>query len=90
MMEGLSDWVELITNDDAIFVMSKPIPILLPRMALKTEGLCSICMEPHVKGEFIVESQCKHIFHDHCMSEWLKIKQTCPMCRAYVKGDMSL
>jgi hypothetical protein len=79
-----------IRREEDVFIMSEPIPYLVPRIALGPNGDCPICIEPQLEGELIVEPDCKHIFHDHCLSEWMKTKQTCPLCRARIKGDMSL
>lgn len=44
--------------------------------------LCAICQERmHVP----VLLQCKHIFCEDCVSEWLERERTCPLCRALVK-----
>lgn len=32
---------------------------------------------------------CFHCFHKQCMSEWLKIKNSCPMCRKKVINDVN-
>lgn len=31
--------------------------------------------------------KCKHQFHKKCLTNWIKIKETCPMCRADVKVE---
>lgn len=41
---------------------------------------CSICLEPYVKGDDIVELTCKHIFHDECISVWTSNNVKCPLC----------
>ena len=49
----------------------------------KTEESCCICL-----GEFSIGSRaicmpkpCSHIFHQHCITKWLNISHTCPLCR---------
>lgn len=47
-----------------------------------TSSECTICLED--LGEKVscrVFPNCKHIFHTHCIINWLEINQTCPICR---------
>ena len=42
---------------------------------------CSICLD-EIKNEYAKELPCKHLFHTHCIDNWLlNEKVTCPMCR---------
>ena len=41
---------------------------------------CSICIN-NMKMEDIERLRCKHFFHRECLSTWMKIKPTCPICR---------
>ena len=36
-------------------------------------------------GECIVVPGCGHIFHKHCLREWLTRQQTCPTCRGEIQ-----
>jgi hypothetical protein len=45
---------------------------------------CSICLSSIDKNTE-KELTCNHIFHDNCITEWLKNKNSCPMCRAVVE-----
>ncbi len=40
---------------------------------------CSVCLSP-LKID-IKELECKHSFHENCINEWLKAKNSCPLCR---------
>jgi hypothetical protein len=44
---------------------------------LETE--CSICLQACEQN--IVETECKHIFHEECIDQWIKQSCSCPMCR---------
>lgn len=58
-----------------IILPTIPIIILTPETDLE----CCICLE---KGkENFVALKCNHSFHKNCILEWIKEKQTCPMCR---------
>eukprot|EP00347_Sterkiella_histriomuscorum_P023461 403334555 len=45
---------------------------------------CSICFEEFQPEEEIRQTQCKHVFHNKCINEWIKTKISdpdCPYCR---------
>lgn len=41
---------------------------------------CSICFE---NGEY--QLACGHIFHKHCINQWKRKSNSCPMCRKEIK-----
>ncbi|KAL8505576.1 hypothetical protein ACS0TY_016715 [Phlomoides rotata] len=43
---------------------------------------CAICLQDLKDGEFgRLLPSCKHIFHLHCIDEWLTHQGSCPICR---------
>ncbi|CAD8127172.1 unnamed protein product [Paramecium sonneborni] len=50
---------------------------------------CSICLVDFITTkkalEQCVQTDCKHIFHKECLNQWLKYRQTCPICRVALK-----
>ncbi len=56
---------------------------------LTTTGseVCAICFEGIEKGRVIghecleTSEKASHLFHQHCLKEWLKDNSTCPTCR---------
>lgn len=44
---------------------------------------CSICMTEFTDGEQLRQLPCSelHIFHDHCIKQWLEKSTRCPLCR---------
>ncbi|CAE5957084.1 unnamed protein product [Arabidopsis arenosa] len=56
------------------------------RLKMETEP-CSICLEnlsgSNTRG-FPTRMSCSHVFHDRCLLEWFRRKNTCPMCRRVV------
>ena len=43
---------------------------------------CPICLDTMEIGEGNLASMsCQHTFHKHCIIEWLKVSNMCPICR---------
>jgi hypothetical protein len=42
---------------------------------------CCICLEKYEQDDLLRVLLCKHHFHRDCCDNWLKIKNTCPLCR---------
>lgn len=45
---------------------------------------CIICLEDYEDGDLLKELPCssnKHVFHSHCIDEWLIQNSSCPICR---------
>ncbi|CAN8232761.1 unnamed protein product [Cochlearia groenlandica] len=54
--------------------------------SLEKDETCSICMEDYVyesSSEKIIirMPNCTHLFHQDCIFEWLKRRNSCPLCR---------
>jgi hypothetical protein len=48
------------------------------------EDECCICMERYNPGEIICAARttkCDHVFHKHCVANWLQNHNRCPLCR---------
>lgn len=45
---------------------------------------CPICKENLMDGDSAVEISCGHVYHTYCLSRWLDVDQSCPMCRTTV------
>ena len=42
---------------------------------------CTICLMEITEGMDCISMPCDHLFHDKCVTNWLKIHNTCPLCR---------
>ena len=42
---------------------------------------CTICLEEFIENEKIYGLKCNHYYHKKCIDDWLKKRQTCPLCR---------
>ena len=57
-----------------------------PKKDYCENSLCSICMEDFTEGEELVFYPCKHCYHNHCLKEWLRLKNSCPLCKLNIYG----
>lgn len=51
---------------------------------LKQRECCIICLECIDCVESCAGLCCKHIYHNHCITQWLEKSKTCPICRKRV------
>lgn len=47
---------------------------------------CSICLVDFEVDDDVVNLECKHIFHEKCIEEWVDRKKDCPNCREKIKS----
>ncbi|KAG7364913.1 ring finger domain containing protein [Nitzschia inconspicua] len=49
---------------------------------------CCVCLENHMLDERVTRLPCAHIFHSHCILDWLTHHScTCPVCRYELPTD---
>lgn len=64
----------------------------LPLITISEEDVeknvqCAICMEDFSLNDKAKKLPCKHMFHEPCIGEWLKLHGTCPVCRKNLNGE---
>lgn len=42
---------------------------------------CPICQNEMELGEIVIELRCRHVYHEECISFWLRDENTCPICK---------
>lgn len=59
----------------------------IPKGSLTLEDSCAICATPYLDDKYplVVQLKCRHSFDMECITPWLKLHTTCPMCRAEVQ-----
>ncbi|XP_022097695.1 RING finger protein 24-like [Acanthaster planci] len=50
---------------------------------------CSVCLEEFEEGTKIGQCACQHVFHVVCISKWLRLRNTCPICNAILRADVT-
>ena len=48
---------------------------------------CTVCKDNYKVNETVVYMPCNHNFHNDCLIPWLKIHNSCPVCRYQIKTD---
>ena len=50
---------------------------------------CSVCTSAFQEGQALIHMPCSelHVFHRDCISVWLAIRSSCPLCRQPLTGD---
>ena len=48
---------------------------------------CNVCLENFSKGQISNQIDCGHYFHEKCIVHWLKMRNTCPVCRHELESN---
>ena len=48
---------------------------------------CYICLKTFIAKSVVIQLPCKHAFDDHCITPWIKINHTCPICKYNLKNE---
>ena len=66
----------------------KNLPVVVINQSQIDENVqCAICMEDFKLNDEARQLPCKHFFHESCITEWLKLHGTCPVCRKTLNGE---
>uniref|UniRef100_A0A7N0VC33 RING-type E3 ubiquitin transferase n=1 Tax=Kalanchoe fedtschenkoi TaxID=63787 RepID=A0A7N0VC33_KALFE len=60
-------------------VALESLPLLLPD---NKDWSCSICQEGFAEKDEVGKLECNHLYHVHCIKQWLLQKNACPVCKA--------
>ena len=59
---------------------SKCMSIKFRYIETKYEVSCPVCHDDFEEEEIVKILRCKHYFCEECITEWFKVKNTCPVC----------
>lgn len=58
----------------------------VPQQFIDDKTQCHVCMEDFVLHEEVKQLPCKHVYHQDCITPWLELHGTCPICRQVVEA----
>ena len=67
---------QLVT--DEVSAMARPLDNEV--LDINDTDLCSICLTT-MNGYDTRVTPCRHVFHETCLTAWIKESSTCPLCR---------
>ncbi|KAE8686196.1 RNF181 protein [Hibiscus syriacus] len=88
---------EQFTDNENVFIgrppASKSLVKNLPSVVATQEdlvnnnALCAVCKDEINLGETMKQLPCAHRYHGDCITPWLGIRNTCPVCRHELPTD---
>ncbi|XP_057444534.1 E3 ubiquitin-protein ligase RING1 isoform X2 [Lotus japonicus] len=87
---GLNELIEQLTENDRQGPAPVPVPErvieAVPRVRIESGHLkenphCPVCQEDFEVGGEARELPCKHVYHSDCIVPWLRLNNSCPVCR---------
>ncbi|KAI3462843.1 hypothetical protein Pfo_019506 [Paulownia fortunei] len=92
------DFGQLVENENALKgspPAAKSVVENLPWVVLTKEELgeansevvCAVCKDEVAVGDKVTRMPCCHLFHGDCILPWLRIRNTCPVCRYELPTD---
>ncbi|KAL6586002.1 hypothetical protein OROMI_002646 [Orobanche minor] len=63
----------------------------LPTVVMGSGRSCRVCLEGFCFGGAAGKQvSCGHVFHENCISQWLSIHSSCPLCRRKLSAPEKL
>ncbi|KNA19524.1 hypothetical protein SOVF_059630 [Spinacia oleracea] len=84
--EHMNDWRGSPPAADSVIV-NLPSVTLSCEVLKVSEVVCAICKDEVSEEEVVKQLPCFHYYHGECIVPWLRIRNTCPVCRHELPTD---
>ncbi|XP_078437976.1 uncharacterized protein LOC144708487 [Wolffia australiana] len=71
----------------SVVKMLPSVVLTMQEKDIKENFVCAVCKEEMGMGEEMKELPCLHCYHEECILQWLRIRNTCPVCRHELPTD---
>ena len=61
--------------------------VYVPKKHIENKLDCTVCQEYFTEDTKVKELPCNHYFHIDCIVPWLKLHNSCPICRISIDGQ---
>lgn len=79
-MESMVEASDLTRPLDREKILAIPMCKILKKELDRGEQ-CSICLDKFMLAELVKKLPCKHLYHEDCITPWLELRDSCPVCR---------
>ncbi|RAL49720.1 hypothetical protein DM860_002011 [Cuscuta australis] len=86
LIESMADDISEGPAPVAEFIIGAIPAIKILKSHLVESQECNICKTEFEVGEEARELPCEHIYHSDCIVPWLRLHNSCPVCRKNVAG----
>ncbi|KAL6863737.1 hypothetical protein ACP4OV_016640 [Aristida adscensionis] len=66
-----------------------PAAVEAPEELVAGAAVCAVCTEAVAAGQAVARLPCAHWYHHACIAPWLRIRATCPTCRAELPRELT-
>jgi len=83
LLSSIPNTLPVITEDASIDITTEDEEKNQQQRKTSFKGACPVCLEDYKEGDDVAWSRfkCNHVFHWHCIQDWLMESEECPMCR---------
>ena len=92
MLNRISNFIREQTLEQLSNNMNENVPVgltpeqinNLERSTATERTQCSVCLEDIIPEADVIKLHCNHVFHERCLLNWARRRNTCPVCRASI------